>query len=622
MNANVVVLIVTLLMAGGGCRGRTPCAFNPQGSEYLHHATAIAYPDASMERAPTEVMESLPPVTLSSAVTPEYWDLSLEECVQLALRSSEALRNLGGAILSTPGTTASIHTPAIQETDPRFGVEGVLSAFDAAWTTRVFYANNDRALNNFLLGGGTRMLQQDLINYSSEITKLTATGTRFGVRGNIAYDYNNAPGNASPNLPWSTNVEAEARHPFLRGGGLNFNRIAGPNNPVGVYNGVLIARINTDVSLADFEIAVRDMINDVENAYWELHFAYRSLDASITARQRALAAWRRIEALKETGRRGGSAEAEARAREQYFRAESEVQNTLAGRLQDRSRSVALRGAGGVHANERRLRLLLGVPIADGRLIRPVTEPSTAEVAYLWEDIVAESLSRRVELRRQHWLIRRRELELVAAKNHLLPQLDLFTRYRWRGLGHDLLGDLSGPPFDNAAQDLLDGNFQEAEAGVEFALPIGLRQGHAAIRNAHLRLCHEQAVLRQQEREVVLEISDAVAEKERAHALTRTSLNRFHAAREELAATEAVYEGATENDRTRLLDLLLDAQRRLTDAELQYHRTILEYMLALKQIHYAKGTLLDFNHVHLAEGGWSSKAHCDASTRYRTPCLSP
>ena len=38
----------------------------------------------------------------------------------------------------------------------------------------------------------------------------------------------------------------------------------------GVYQGVLIARTNTDISIADFEIAVRSLISDVENAYWDL----------------------------------------------------------------------------------------------------------------------------------------------------------------------------------------------------------------------------------------------------------------------------------------------------------------------------------------------------------------
>ena len=33
----------------------------------------------------------------------------------------------------------------------------------------------------------------------------------------------------------------------------------------------------TDISLADFEIGLRDFVSNVENAYWDLYFAYRNL---------------------------------------------------------------------------------------------------------------------------------------------------------------------------------------------------------------------------------------------------------------------------------------------------------------------------------------------------------
>ena len=54
----------------------------------------------------------------------------------------------------------------------------------------------------------------------------------------------------------------------MQGAGTTYNRNAGPNGVVGQYNGVLIARINTDISLADFENGVIRLVNDVETAYW------------------------------------------------------------------------------------------------------------------------------------------------------------------------------------------------------------------------------------------------------------------------------------------------------------------------------------------------------------------
>ena len=53
--------------------------------------------------------------------------------------------------------------------------------------------------------------------------------------------------------------------------------------------------------------------------------------------------------------------------------------------------------------------------------------------------------RRSELRRQKWQLKRRELELIAAKNHLMPRLDALGRYRWLGAGDRLIGDSNGHP---------------------------------------------------------------------------------------------------------------------------------------------------------------------------------
>ena len=62
-----------------------------------------------------------------------------------------------------------------------------------------------------------------------------------------------------------------------------------------------------DISLADFEIGVRNLISDTEQAYWELYFAFRDLEARKVGRDSALEAWRRVHALYVEQSRGGEA---------------------------------------------------------------------------------------------------------------------------------------------------------------------------------------------------------------------------------------------------------------------------------------------------------------------------
>ena len=66
------------------------------------------------------------------------------------------------------------------------------------------------------------------------------------------------------------------------------------------------------------------------------------------------------------------------------------------------------------------------------------------------------------MRRQRWVIKRRELEYIASKNFLRPRLDALGQYRWRGHGNHLLDpDSDGGPagIDNAIGNLVEGDFQ-------------------------------------------------------------------------------------------------------------------------------------------------------------------
>ncbi len=590
-------------------------------AHYAARATEIEYPDVASETDAAQFAEQ--PFTLVSNPATTYWDVPLEEAVQIALVNSKVLIDLGGTVVRLPRSVPTIYGPAVTETDPAFGVDAALSQFDADFATSLFFDQNDRVTNNTLSGVGG-LFKQDLGVFDIGITKRSATGGQFGIRKHVEYDDNNNifPPKIFDSGTWNVNLDVEARQPLLRGAGVEVNRIVGPDaldltnrKTRGVFNGVLIARIRTDISLADFEIGLRDFVSNVENAYWDLYFAYRDLDTKIEARNVALDTWRRIHALYLAGRKGGEAQNEAQAREQYYRFEEEVQNALTGRLlegtrvQNGSPGGTFRGTGGVYLAERRLRLLMGLPVSDGRMIRPAKDPITAKLVFDWHEIASESLARRAELRRQQWQIQSRELELIGSRNLTKPQLDLVGRYRWRGFGDELLNpDRSGPRFESAYKDLTSGDFQEWQAGVELNMRLGFRQAHAEVRNAEFQLARDRAILKQQERQVIHEVGDAVGDLERAYALTETTYNLRLAAQQRLEAMKAAY---LDEPTAEQLFLLLDAQRRLAEAQSEFYRAQVEYALAVKNVHFAKGSLLEYCGVHTAEGPWPAKAIHDA-----------
>lgn len=612
--AQLAGLLCLWLIVSSACQPAREFYFHDKDdlTFYRGVATTIDYPNVT---SPTpQVATSLPPRTLWNHETTEYWDISLQETIQIALANSPVMHDLGGRVVALPEAARSVYDPAITETDPRYGVQAALSRYDAIWSTGVFWERDDRVTNNLILGGGVRELQQDGGLFRTEVRKTTATGAQFATRHIVDYASNNLPFNLFPSA-WNTNVEAEFRQPMLQGGGLEFNQIAGPGARPGLYfqNGVLLARVDTDRSLAEFEEGVRNFVNEVENAYWDLYLAYRELDAAVAARDSALRTWRRAKELLDRGALQGTAANEARAAAQYFAFRASVENALSGRTGLATRATAaspsgtLIGAGGLYAAESNLRLMMGLPENDGRLLRPGEEPTTARVAFDWTEVAPEALERRVELRKQKWLIKRRELELTAARNFLLPKLDAVGLYRWRGFGNELI-DPSGhqPEFENAYENLTSGNFQEWQLGVQAEIPLGFREGFTAVRNAQLKLSRERQLFAEQERQVSHDLAAAIREMHRAYEVSQTRVNLRLRAKDRVDALERELDAGRER-----LDQLLDAQRDLAEADAAAIRALVEYNLAIKAVHFQKGSLLDYNEIHLAEGPWPKKAYDDA-----------
>ena len=526
-----------------------------------------------------------------------YVDLSLREVLEIAIQNSEVLREIGGVALKNPDTVQTQFSSALRETDPRYGMEAALSAFDAQLATTAYFNNKDQTFNNPFFSGGTNTFQQDLNDYTMELSKRTATGSRLALRGVTNYDSNNAPSNTFKSA-WDSYVEGEIRQPLLQGGGLEFNRIAGPGATPGVYNGLLIARVNNDISQTDFEVAVRDYVSNVVNSYWDLYFAYRDLDARTHAMKRSLIAWNQLRARAEN-----DLESEARAAlasEQYYRFKAEVDDALTGRIvqgtQNRNGSTGgtLRGSSGVQVAERRLRLLIGMTINGDELIRPNEDPSEAEVIFYWDTVMQEALMRRPELRRQQLSIHKRQMELLAARNFLNPRLDSVGRYRFRGFGDDLI---AGSGQSSSVGDLASGDLQEWYVGVEYTVPLGYRKGHLAVSNAEMLLTRDRAVLREQEREVVHDLSNAIADAARAYEACENAVNRLEAANSVLRA----YETQIKNDLEVDIDRQLDAQRRVVEAEIRYYQSRTEYAIALKNVHLEKGSLMGYTDLHILDG---------------------
>ena len=589
----LAILLALALISGCTAQRKKALQFTPDVSPCQSMLQQIEVADL-IDESDTDGNELIAsrPTTISNFENLIPRELTVEEAVELALANSKVLQKLGGVVVNTPQGATTLFDPALNETQGN-SVEAALSAFDAQINTSLLIARNERSFNNLFFGGGAASSITQLADFDFGITKQTATGTTFALRSLTDYNRNNIPSNLFGSTYDIVN-QVEVRQPLLRGRGAEINRIAGPNATPGQYNGVLIARVRSDISLADFETGVRNLVRDVELNYWELYFAYRDLDTKISARESARGTWENRQLRFENG--VGRPDDEAQSRQQYFTFQSQAQNALTG---------IPNGQLGVLGAERNLRRLLGMRTSDGTIIQPVSEPSIAPVSFDWDQSQANALNRRVELRRQKWILRQRELEYIASKSLNKWQFDLVGQYGFRGFGDNLFGSRSRPN-GSAFDDLINGDLDDWSVGVELGGAIGNRQGHLAIRNAELNLVRERAVLKEQQRQILHDLNAAFTEVDRAMASLKGSFNSRVAVFDELEPKrKRVNEGQDQ------VFFLLDVQQRAATAESAVHRAIADYNQALLNYTFTSGSLLSRYNIRLSEGQWSSHAQANA-----------
>lgn len=573
----------------------------------------IEYPDVCPDNCGTPThgdhLRTGAPLTVRNWQEQESWPLTLEEAVEMALAGNKVLQKLGGRVLSAPQGTATSFDPALVETNPFQGAEAALSAFDAQFTgnfSRGHLENKNLVPVidpiTMLPTLNTASTQSDATNFRAGLSKYAANGSQFNVFSNTDSNVGSRFFGTPISFPstWNTFLQAEFRQPLARGAGTDVNRIAGPNAAPGSYNGVLIARIRGDVALADFEAAVRDLTRDVEQAYWELYFAYRDLDVQMRAREAALKTWEYTKRRLDAGLI--RPDDEAQSRQQYFLYEQRVDDALSG---------SASGQTGVLGAERQLRRLLGLLNNDGRLIRPSTEPTIAPVLFDWEQAQEQALIQRVELRRQKWIIRQREMELFAARKLNKWQVDLVGNYSTKGFGRDLFSNRAGIPEGGAFADLFNGDLNDWGIGMEVQGPIGNRTGHLAVRNAELQLTREKALLEEQQKQLLLDLNAAYTEVDRSFAAIQNLYNRRVAVEAELEPLRQRAEKGEED-----IFFVLEALRRAADSEAAFHRAVIDYNRALQNFIYASGGMLEHYNIRLVEDLWEPGAVMDASDKDR------
>jgi outer membrane protein TolC len=596
MRWKVVLVGVALVIAGVfGCKQQ---CFLPE-CDYEHYRK-IGLP-ATLETSAAAIVPTTPdlpsPATVLNPERPIRY-LSLAEAIATALEQGTTGSgiiggpNVDGTSSTTLGqfqgrtfaTTAdqSIRVLALEPAIAHTEIEASLSKFDVLWNTSLTWTKNDNAVPNLL----ANFQNGESAQFSSQLLKPLPTGGVAGITFSTNYNLLTAPpaGSTFVNPAWQPRVQLLFEQPLLQGFGVDINQLRSthPNSrqspfqsrPIGGAEGIVITRLRFDQQRADFERSVQIMLANVEVAYWNLYGAYWNLYTREQGLRQAYEAWRINKSKYDAGTLPIHELATTRGQYEQFRGE---------------RLTAL---GQVLEAERNLRGLMGLPVEDGVRLVPLDTPTLAPYQPDWATALNEALTLRPELVLARQEVKFRQLDLISAKNLMLPDLRFTSTYDVNGIGTHLDGD---DP-NNALKSLTGNNFNTYSFGLTMQVPLGFRDAHALVRRSRLNLARSYAVLRDQELRAQAFLAVQYRRVLQAHQQIQVQRSRREAATTQLAARFMIYLAGKET-----LQFLLQAQREWADALRDEYVAIVDYNNALVTFEFAKGTILQHDNVYIAEG---------------------
>lgn len=355
--------------------------------------------------------------------------------------------------------------------------------------------------------------------------------------------------------------------------------------------GIRVAAKNREASFYQLEQRMLDTLFEVEQAYWELVFAYEDLRVK---RQSLRLAQNLLDENRVRLKVGVipqlavlQSETGVAVREQdVIVAETRVENAKDRLIQA--------------TNLFPEQLLWDVQIV------PTDTPSALQPGeYVEDDEIFTALKNRPELK---LLLKQQEAaELGArfAKNQLLPSLDLNASVGLVGLDEDFdtsalplffLGIMPQPQdtgIDPAFDDLFSGKNFQWMVGFTVEIPWGNRFERGEYRKANLLVSQLDAGIRNLRQLIIQDTRNALrgieTDWERVVATRQTTQFR----RESLKAERKKYEVgvSTAHD-------LLEFEEELATAKAEEQRAIIDYTLSLSNLLRATGTLLKFRNVQV------------------------
>jgi outer membrane protein TolC len=410
-------------------------------------------PDSSF--APTPFPPAIKPPTVSDT----DWDkptvpLGLDEAIRVTLANSQVVRILTGTTAVASGATIydpAIVLPTIDQAkarfDPVFNLNNTFSRLSPPAGILDPLDPRRALIEAFPTNSYTFDTSVSKTNSLGGTAKLEALVIPSRTRGEFL----------PLNPQTSSSLQFSYTQPLLQGAGIPANLAP-----------IVIARLNTERSYFQFKDNMQQSVRSVIQGYWNLVFARTDL----WARQQ------QVKQLKTTLEY-------SQQRFQFGMANSGEVSQATTSLRN-FEAILIGSEANVLNQEAALTNVMG--LSPGNHLVPYTFPVRDRLDVNWDEIVKLAEEHRPDLIELKLIIDADRQQIIIAQNQARPQLNGTMLYSWNGL--------EGTMPNGAEISRFGGSLNQWTFGVNFSVPIGLRQSRAALRQQELILFRDQANLDQ------------------------------------------------------------------------------------------------------------------------------
>ncbi len=538
------ICVLLLLLTGTAC---AQLSVDEQHRISWHHPEDLNPPRRPAGPAPVTVASD-------DAYLVERF-IPLDEAIHLALDNSEVIRVLTGTSAATSGRT--IYDTAIATTP----IDQAVAVFDPVFSANSTWRKTETAGTLPDPGDPFGAIRGGSKNGSNAFLARLAKTNRIGGRAALDFQNNWQYGVRLPgqlNAVHRPALELSYTQPLLAGGGRAANETP-----------IVIARYDLDRSYFQFKDGMQGLVRDTISAYWSL----------VEARTQLWAREKQVEQAQEAFARG----------EAQFRAQlvdiTEVAQPRVALANFRANLIAARG--NVIQREAALRNIMGLPPEDGVRLVPSTPPTRDRVEFDWTELVETAQLRRPDLIELNLIMLADQQRLIRAKNQAQPQLDAVAIQGWNGLSGRMLNG-------NTLSDGLNDN-PSWTLGINFEVPLGLRQARAEARSTELTIARDRANIQQGLHATEHDLATAIRNLEQFY-------EQYEAFRETRAAAKVNLE-VQQAERRAGRSIFLNVLQAITDwgnAVSAEASSLTSYNTGLANLEQETGTILDTHGVVFVE----------------------